>query len=83
MGAPNRNKAYDAIVDVVRDKVPSPVYMASPCRRGSVFCEQARPAAVDQDSYGPIKLNVELLENIDEAKQVAHSGAEPIQLSLR
>ena len=78
VGALDRNEAYDAIVDVVRHEVPSPVYMAGSCGRSSVLSEQTCTAAVDEDGDGSVELDLKLLEDIYEAEKVTHSGAETI-----
>ena len=82
VGALDRDEADDAIRDVVRHEVPPPVYMASLSGRSSVLSEQACTAAVDEDGYGSVELDLKLLEDIYEAEKITYSGAETIWFGL-
>ena len=82
VGALDRDEADNAIRDVVRHEIPSPVNMAGTCRRSSILSEETCTAAVDEDGDGSVELDLELFEDIYEAEEITHSGAKPIQLGL-
>ena len=78
VGALDMDEADNAIRDVVRHEIPSPVNMAGTCCRSSVLSEETCTAAVDEDGYGSVELDLKLFEDIYEAEKVTHSGAETI-----